>query len=264
MRMRLILVAVLTTAFIWSALNEAIGADGETATAVKTVAVRSYLGTQFHGRLIGTTIFNNRYFEGDVPDWRIDQTAVEIVLEHLNAKSSYQASAIGDDSSGSDLRALLKQARERNDDYLILIQSGQSQNQPHFAPGYGILRRSILGAGRDCIYSTVVFELYQVKTGKFDRLKWGNPTDAGIQCFGKQRAVGWKDDFSQYSEAEKESLRLSILDSLVDQTPRGLDRLLKPRALTRAQRQKQRLEESRRKRRERKRQAESLSKDTSN
>jgi hypothetical protein len=169
--------------------------EGSAQAKIKSVGITSTLGNSFHGVLIGTTIFNNKDYIVDVSDWKIDDKAVEIAVSLLGRGGRRTAKPMATKFMPHDFKAMIEAGRQMGVDAVVVISPSRYDNQPHFAAGYGIHRRSIMGMSTDCIYSLFIVEVFDVASEKKLGWQWGFPPWQGIPCFGKDKNLAWKDDF---------------------------------------------------------------------
>ena len=185
---------------------------------VKRVAVVSRLGTTFHGVSIGTTAFNNSYFEARVPDWKVDEFAAAATVSLLRENPRLEAAELNvsppwpEEPDGPRFFASAEtpdtvwQAATRGGfGTLIILKRGVSENNPHFRPGYGLYEHSFLGLGHECVYAGYIVRVYDVASRKSIGWEWGGGSPCGPREVGTPPP--FRKSFDAYSSEEQALLQ---------------------------------------------------------
>lgn len=184
----------------------------EKVAAIRTVAVASTLGKQFHGKLTGTTVFNNKQYDADVSNWNVDGAAIDVATSELKKNNGWSVKPLYGSFTQSE--QVLSAARAVGADTVVVIQASKYDNEPHIPAGYGYSKRSFMGLSKECIYSLFIVEAYTVKSSKRMGWQWGFPSFSGVPCYGASRGIPFKEDWSEYSEAERSGLKDAVLESV--------------------------------------------------
>jgi hypothetical protein len=207
---------------------------------IHRVAVVTFLGDTFHGIQIGTTVFQNKYFDAPVPQWQMNDRANEEVVRTMALRGLFPAEAlkIGDlpvpslyrkpkdmRVSGEGLQKLLDLAKQQGDEALLIVQQTDGgDNFPFHKPGFGLFRRGAFGMTTQCAYVSFFMELVRVDTGKSIVRRGQEP------CYASPEKFEWKPSWDQYSAEEQAALEASVKDHLVGMVDLLLSnmKLLKP------------------------------------
>jgi hypothetical protein len=215
--------AVATLALSGCGLLTATSEDYELAN--RRVGVASLLGTTFRGASIGTTAFNNVFWEGDVADWSIDASVAEAIAARVRELRGYdvapvqlsaeQRKTLLEASTGfSGPEELRKIARAQGFQRLLLIERATSGNEPFLRGGYGLFQRSLLGnEQRRCVYTAYQAKVISLGIDSMIGLAPIFPT-----CLGRA-PVPWRDSFAEYSAGERALLHKEIGEQLAREAP---------------------------------------------
>jgi hypothetical protein len=108
------------------------------------IAVTSLLGPEFHLRLTGITVFQNKSAPQNVAEWRVDALLEATAIEALKKTGFSDARSLPlADLSAKDVRAAaLLAAQKEGMNTLVTIGYIHTENQPFLNPGsYGIYSR---------------------------------------------------------------------------------------------------------------------------
>lgn len=194
-------------------------------SSMRSFAVVSALGTSFHGTFEGTTVLTNKRYDVDVAEWGIDAEVVRAVSQILKAGQGKEVAVITAPVAARPVTEAIAAAKEASADTLVLIAPSGYDNQPGFVGGFGYYKKSLMGLEANCIYSLFVVEIYDVSSGKRLAWEWGFPAMRGIPCYGKELNIPWREQFSDYSAAEKAALREAITQSVRTNVATGIKRL---------------------------------------
>ncbi|HET7400994.1 MAG TPA: hypothetical protein VFJ62_04405 [Usitatibacter sp.] len=185
---------------------------------LKRVAVVSRLGTTFHGVSIGTTAFNNSYFEAKVPDWKVDEFATTATVSLLRENPRLEPAALTVSppwpeepdgprffASGEPPDTVWEAATRGGFGTLIILQRGVSENNAQFRPGYGLFERSFFGHGHECVYAGYIVRVYEVASRQSIGWEWGGGHPCGPRETGKPPP--FREGFEAYSTEEKAVLQ---------------------------------------------------------
>lgn len=210
----IVLTALLLAGCDTFAVNPSI--KEEQRDQIENIAVANLLDNTFQGIHIGTTIFNNKYYEADVADWEINKTMCETTKAYIENETPYTCTIL--ELSNAERLALLKNGNQQRpllEDVLALAKSKGAdtimfyrgvyyENEPFHRSPYGYYSRKIFNISNRSVYSLFILDVYDVKTGKNIAWHWGFP-------YGTEPAgVDWKEDFSEFTDAEKETLKQAL------------------------------------------------------
>ncbi len=192
---------------------------------IRTIAVASTLGTQFHGIYIGTTVFSNKHYDADVGGWGADEKAIQTAVSLLSRGGIRVAKPLAGPFTPNDHGLMIAAAKNVGAETLLVIQPTGYDNQPEFVGGYGYEKRAFLGLTRECIYSLFVIEVYAVATDKRMTWEWGFPVSNGIPCYGVEKKIPWKEEFASFTVEEQAGLRTAVMQSIEVNIATGVRRL---------------------------------------
>ncbi|MGB5445027.1 MAG: hypothetical protein WBM99_05895 [Psychromonas sp.] len=141
----------------------------QTQTRGKTIAVASALGPNLELNWVGTTIFNNEKGTIAVPDWNMDNLAVNSMSSGLQATQRYAAvNTLSNISRVGEAIPVLPPGSQA--DYLLLIERWDS-GDPMFGTnqsfhGVGIAQRSFMGLVQTKAHIGVCVTLFDLSIGK--------------------------------------------------------------------------------------------------
>ena len=225
----IVLITSLSILSACAALDIRRSVPESASTGIQKVGVISILGDKFNLTHIGTTIFNNQSSTLDVSNWKIDDTAIHYAVKHLESTGQYSPTSLG--SNFSDADSMFAAAQKMGLDTLITIVPSGYDNAPHYAPGYGLHRRTFFGITKECVYALFVIQVFDVSTRKKHGWQWGFNSWNGVPCYGDEfgtpRAISseWKEDISQFSEGELTLLRENLIAYLEENVPLALRNL---------------------------------------
>ena len=185
----------------------------EDLVKTKRVGVVSILGDTFHGISIGTMVFNNAYFQAPVADWNVDKYATTTALGLLRSTTQFESVEMDrgqlslEKIQADKGQQLWAAAEKQGFDKVVIIRPGVSSNFPHFRPGFGLMERSLLGAGRRCMYAAYVVDVYEVASRKEVAWEWGGYEPCRI---GGDNEIAFKAKFDDYSPAEQQAMRKKL------------------------------------------------------
>jgi hypothetical protein len=178
------------------------------------IAVTSLLGPEFHLRLTGITVFQNKSAPQNVAEWRVDALLEATAIEALKKTGFSDARSLPlADLSAKDVRAAaLLAAQKEGMNTLVTIGYIHTENQPFLNPGsYGIYSRG----PNTCLFSKFFVTVWRV--GDKSERK-GSPQ---IDCT-RIDGLAWKATFDEYSQEEKQKIQTALTSQLTAQITRAL------------------------------------------
>ena len=203
--------------------------DNEDKQHINNVGVISLLGDRFHGVSIGATIFGNKGYSADVPDWEIDKYIESSVADALARSTSYNVSIIDKAGTSANRFYTDQQGIMINDDKLyslpdvtkldtiILIDRTQYDNQPFLRSPYGFYQRTSSNvAYYQCIYSLFTISVLDTTLRQDTAISWSFPLRGRGACHEPEEGlpVAWKNQFEEYTDAEQELIKSEVLKSI--------------------------------------------------
>lgn len=200
-----------------------LGFRGDMSTAnrekIGSLGVVSMLGDNFKSIYIATTVFGNDSHVFNASSWKIDELATDVAIDTIKSLGPYDAKKL--EANFTNIDVAISAARRDGHDALVAIVPRRYDNAPHYAGGYGFYRAKVFGLQKDCIYSLFVVSIYSATTGQRIGWEWSFPVMDGIQCSGLDqegrswtRSMEWKENSSEYTEAEVERFRKDVVDSV--------------------------------------------------
>ncbi len=196
------------------AINPSIKA--EQRDQIQNIGVLNLLDSTFQGIHIGTTVFNNKYYEADVADWGINKTMCETTKTFIENETPYQCSILELNEeerlallkNGNQQRPILEDvlalAKSKGLDTIMFYRGVYYENEPFHRSPYGYYSRKVFNISNRSVYSLFILDVYDVKTGKNIAWHWGFP-------YGSEPAgVDWKEDFAEFTDPEKETLKQAL------------------------------------------------------
>jgi len=193
--------------------------DSRGLSGVQKIAVFSRLGDSFHGRWVGVTAFNNKFFDAPVPDWAIEPFIQQSVKETLSA-DAMPRSAEALDTSGLDLKVLytksgavtfsnevvgtlLDQARKQGADALLVIEmAGWGGPYQFESAGFGVFRNPFGG----CIYTAFMATVFRTDSGK----RAGSTAEPPPCVSSKTDSFEVKATWDEYSPEQKTAFETAV------------------------------------------------------
>jgi hypothetical protein len=182
----------------------------EDASQLKRVAVVSVLGDTLRARQVGLTVFGNKSFDAQLPDWALDADVRALMQERIIASGRIKGVVEPLLVSTSDMKAILALALESGFDAVVAARPQEDANDRFLAPGPGTMYKSALGINHLCACDGMVVSIWRVSDGK--RLGYSHPD----QCTRLPIAAVWHDKWSDYTDAEKHTT-LELVQSFVHQ-----------------------------------------------
>jgi hypothetical protein len=182
-------------------------------SSIERIGVVSFLDDTFHGIHIGTTIFNNKEYTQEIPEWKIGDKLVDFSVSHLSESTNYDVSGIdltseqrtsmleNGDSRNVKYNEVLSLCKEKGIDTVVIFRGVRYDNTPFHKTPYGFFQRKAIGVNYRNIYSLFVMEVYDVQLGKEIGWHWGYPNGAA------ETSIEWKPQFSEFSDDEKEIIK---------------------------------------------------------
>lgn len=203
------------------------------------VGVASLLGDTLHTVYVGTTVFGNENHMAQVPDWGMDRLGGDQLLAAARGRG-YMAGLLNlgaggvearyqhtpdprDEYAGLDIAALRELGRQQGYTMILLLGRGAAlSGDPHISkmlPGYGIYRRSVLGAKFSCTYTLANVLRVDVASGDVAR--------RGLQpCKGWESGMPeFQENFMRYPPADREILRGKFSQRLQERLADAFGRL---------------------------------------
>ena len=198
---------------------------------IKHIGVVSLLGDTFHAEHIGLTVFNNRSYNAEVPDWQIDgdltghvvamlssgdHTATALNTDPDRAKDFYQLWSLQQRVrlDSAKFAQLFSRAAAQNYDTLVVIERTLDPNA--FLYGfvndpYGLEERGVLGIENRSVFGLCILKVYDVAT----RRQLASSIGSGPAATQLDNDIEWKADFASYSAEEKAELKKRVENHLL-------------------------------------------------
>lgn len=196
---------------------------GSAPRALGNIGVVSLLGSTFHATRLGLTVFGNSDSSADVADWAIDQDTMEFLRSTL-AANDYVVSTLditprrADDFYNQerpprpDYDALVRLAKERGFDTLIVVSRSRTGTNDKIQPGFGLYAQ----ASAVIPYASMFLAIRDVRTGR--RIA----SELGYANEDYRDKIIWRDRLENYSGAERQH----ILEAIEDHIHKELLRML--------------------------------------
>lgn len=213
------------------AINPAI--KEEHTNKVEKIAIVNLLSDTFNGIHIGTTVFNNKYYEEEIADWKIREVMNDKTKSFIEASTSYQAQPI--ELSEEQRLALLEKGNHHRPkmqsvfelckaqgfDTVIIYRGVRYENEPFHRSPYGYFSRKVFKFTDKSVYSLFILDMYDVATEKNIAWHWGYPN--GPEPYG----VEWKENYSEFTEAETLILKQTLINQVTASIATALGKILK-------------------------------------
>lgn len=198
---------------------------------MERIGVVSAFGDTFHGVLIGTTVFQNKSYTVEVPDWKIDEYVRSEVMKALEAHGQVKGVELPLDAAQVnalyeprkpevlDDGKLIALAREQGWTHVLVLHRIHYDNAPFHQGGFGVFSRGMLGLKMQCAYALYMASVFRVDTGKNVAFRWGEP------CLGGDTTLVAKPAFDDYTADEKRYIEEKIKLQLAQQLPVLLSKL---------------------------------------
>jgi hypothetical protein len=170
------------------------------ARDLKRIAIVSVLGHRLQGQQIGLTVFGNRHFDADLPDWTLDADVRGLLQEEVAASGRLSGTLeLWEDAPGGDRKTLLAAAREKGFDAVLIAQPTDNPNAPMLPAGPALLHRKVMGLDKLHVCDSMNVLIWRVADGKMIGHSVPDPCDY-MQSLPAQL---WHDNWSEYSDDER-------------------------------------------------------------
>jgi hypothetical protein len=177
-----------------SALSDANARD------LKRIAVVSVLGHRLQGQQIGLTVFGNRHFDADVPNWTLDADVRALLQQEVAASGRVSGSLeLWEDPPGGDRKTILAAAREKGFDAVLIAQPTDNPNARMLPAGPALLHRKVMGLDKLHVCDSMDVLIWRVADGKMIGYSVPDPCD----YMQSLPAEVWHDNWSEYSDDER-------------------------------------------------------------
>jgi hypothetical protein len=170
------------------------------------IAVTSLLGSEFHLRSIGITVFQNKSAPQSVSEWSLDTSIEATAVEAIKGAgiSNVRSLPFTDRSTGDEKASMLAAAQNAGIKTLVTVTYINAENQPFLNPGsYGIYSRG----NSACLYSKFFVTVWDVS--ERSRRK-GSPQ---IEC-SRLDGWTWKPTLDEYTPDERARLQQALKSQL--------------------------------------------------
>jgi len=188
--------------------------DDHSLARLPNVGVASFLGNTFHGVHIGTTVFNNEFFDANVSDWNIDSMTADFLVKTLTDAGVHVSPLTPPpDVLGSlyrkdtfvDYPALYALAAQQHLDTLIFVARIPDTGGRDIQASYGIFERTLLGLAHIEAFARLFVGIVDVKAQKVLAVSPATPFSGA-----RSKDLQWKASFDAYSPEEKERLKQAV------------------------------------------------------
>jgi hypothetical protein len=192
--------------------------------SIHRVAVHVRLGNTFHANFVGTTVFNNKFFDVPVPQWGIDSYITDQIVEAMNVRGRFPAEKLdvsrlnmgdlyhkrGAILGSRDVEAtLLDQAKQQGADALMIVEMVEPGENFRFqGAGYGVFRKETFGLSMGCVYSSFNTVIFSVATSK--RVAWGGEPP----CQASPHKPEKQDSWDKYTPEQQAAFETTVKDEL--------------------------------------------------
>lgn len=195
--------------------------DISKTSKIKSIAVVSLLGNDFHAIKIGLTVFNNEYYESDVSGWSVDQFAEQEILKYLNYRQNFHGKTLTYEPNfrqefleksknpfKNQYLDVIDLAKKQGANTVIFVEPVTSSNSPLLKPGYGFVEQNKppFSPIRSPYFAAII-RIISVDDGEL--LGWRWITSPGID-----QSIKWKGRLENYSPDEIGQIRKTLLNGL--------------------------------------------------
>jgi hypothetical protein len=173
----------------------------ENAKDLKRIGISSSLGHKLQGQQVGLTVFGNRYFEADLPDWTLDAEVRKQLLEEIPASGRLTAALEPwEGAPTGNYKATLAAAHEKGFDAVLVIETTDNPNDRLLPVGPSLLHKKALGLDRVHVCNSMRADMYRVADAK--RIGFEIP-DACDYTKSLPPAQAWHENWADYSDDDK-------------------------------------------------------------
>ena len=178
-------------------------------------------------------VFENKFFDGVVPEWKSDETLSEIMQAEVLRDPRFQkaevlmpdahlaaASFTGErESLRFEPTALLAHAGSLGYDAVLVVHRVGSSPAMFVEPAMTLIIRPDFGKRGRSLCALMVMELLEVKSGKLLAKAHGG---SGPPCARLESSVPWHDSWAEYSSEEQHDLKEQVHVLLTEQVAHEL------------------------------------------
>ena len=216
--------AIISASFLLAVGCASVQVSTSAATHIKRVGVVSILSDRFQGRYIGTTVFNNKFYEADVSAWHLDTDVAGYVIKKLrganfiagrldisphSADEFYEQGHFNLGLNARLFHGLPALAAKQGYDTLVVVMRPFNSDYKAYVPGYGFGKASFFGLSYSDLFASFTLFVFDAKTGRqlaqADGMMTGNKADKDIE---------WKPSFAQYTAQQQSVIKQRIEDRL--------------------------------------------------
>lgn len=173
----------------------------ENAKGLKHIGVSSVLGHKLQGQQVGLTVFGNRHFEADLPDWTLDAEVRKQLLEEISASGRLTATLEPwEDAPAGNYKSTLAAAREKGFDAVLVIETTANSHDRLLPGGPSLQHRKVLGLDKVYVCNSMRADMYRVADGKRIGFEIPDPCDYSRSL---PPAQAWHDNWADYSDDDK-------------------------------------------------------------
>jgi hypothetical protein len=174
------------------------------AGTLKRIAIISLFGHRLQGQQIGLTVFGNRHFEADVPDWSLDAEVRKLLQEEAAASGRvHGALEPWEDVPGGDRKSILAAAREKGFDAVLVAEPTDNPHDRLLPAGPTLLHRKLMGLDKVHVCNSMHVLIWRVADGKTIGYSVPDPCDYTRSL---PPAQAWHDNWSGYSDDERRAV----------------------------------------------------------
>ncbi len=186
------------------------------AEPVKRLAIVSLLGNTLHLVSIGTVVFQNRGYDAPVPEWNVDDKVQQQFIGAIRETGHISAEISPLAASTPSKVAILSAARDGRFDVVLAVLPETDPNDRPWPAGPSLRRRELFGHSGVNVCNGMVVRAWRVRDGF--QINVSVPSPCGVP----HTTLAWHDQWSEYTEAENQSLQEQLQSVIQAQ----LDRVL--------------------------------------
>jgi hypothetical protein len=150
---------------------------------------------------VGLTVFGNRHFEADLPDWTLDAEVRKQLLEEISASGRLTAALEPwQGAPTGNYKSTLAAAHEKSFDAVLVIETTTNPNDRLLPEGPSLLHKKALGLDKVHVCNSLRADMYRVADGK--RIGFEIP-DACDYTKSLPPAQAWHENWAEYSDDDK-------------------------------------------------------------
>jgi len=157
------------------------------------------MGNILHGRQVGLTVFQNKFFDASVTDWNLDADVTKDLVERIAAGGKIGGEAVSMVTPSTKQIDIIREAKAEGFDDVLIVMPEENVHDRTLGSGVTLLHKKALGLDRvhPCIVGAM--RLFRVSDSKQIGASVLEP------CSYAKNSLVWHDTWEAFSDEEKQT-----------------------------------------------------------